>query len=154
MNSSKDRKEKPGENDICKENRQKAHNLEVIMKKILIVEDNPTNRRLLRDVLKYYGYEVLEAADGKEGVSMAIEYLPDLVLMDLQMPVMDGIQAGIMLKNEPKTRDIKIIALTSFAMKGDRDRVMKAGFDDYISKPIDTRSLPRILELHLGTGKA
>lgn len=128
------------------------------MKKILIVEDNPINRRLLRDVLKYYGYEVLEAADGKEGVSMAIEHLPDLILMGLQMPVMvvmvvkDGYQAGSILKNDPKTKHIKIIALTSLAMKGDRKRVMRAGFDDYISKPIDTRGLPKILELHLATG--
>lgn len=121
-------------------------------KKILIVEDNPMNRRLLRDVLKYYGYEALEASDGKEGVSMAIEHMPDLILMDLQMPVMDGYQAGAILKNDPKTKHIKIIALTSFAMKGDRDRVMEAGFDDYISKPIDTRGLPKILELHLATG--
>ena len=118
---------------------------------ILIVEDNPTNLRLLRDVLRHYGYEVLEAADGKQGVSMAIEHLPDLILMDIQMPVMDGFQAGAILKNDPTTKHIKIIALTSFAMKGDRDRVMQSGFDDYISKPIDTRGLPRIIELHLGT---
>lgn len=122
------------------------------MKKILVVEDNPTNMRLMRDVLLYYGYEVLEAADGKEGVSMAMEHLPDLVFMDLQMPIMDGYQAGDILKNDPKTRHIKIIALTSFAMRGDRDRVMQAGFDDYVSKPINTRALPKILELHLGAG--
>lgn len=120
------------------------------MKKILVVEDNPTNMRLMRDVLKYLGYEVLEALNGKEGVSTALEYLPDLILMDLQMPVMDGFEAGSILKNDPKTSSIKIIALTSFAMKGDRDRVMQSGFDDYISKPINTRNLPKILETHLG----
>jgi len=121
------------------------------MKKILVVEDNPTNRLLIRDVLRYYGYEVLEAADGKEGVSMASEHLPDLILMDIQMPVMDGFQAGAILKNDPKTKHIRIIALTSFAMKGDRDKIMEAGFDGYISKPIDTRGLPIIIEQHLGT---
>lgn len=122
--------------------------------KILIVEDNPMNRRLIRDVLKYYGYEVLEAADGKEGVSMAMEHLPDLILMDIQMPVMDGFRAGDILKSDPKTKHIKIIALTSFAMKDDRDRFMEAGFDDYISKPLDIRQLPEIMKLHLeGTGR-
>lgn len=123
------------------------------MKKILVVEDNPNNRRLLKDLLMYYGYEVLEAADGREGVSMAVEHLPDLILMDLQMPVMDGFQAGNILKNDPKTKHIKIIAITSFAMKGDRDMVMKGGFSDYLSKPIDTRELPNIIKMHLGTGK-
>lgn len=120
------------------------------MKKILVVEDNPTNMRLIRDVLKYHGYEVLQAVNGQEGLSMAAEHLPDLIFMDLQMPVMDGYQAGSILKNDPKTAHIKIIALTSFAMKGDRDRVMQAGFDDYISKPINTRNIPQILETHLG----
>lgn len=121
------------------------------MKKILVVEDNPTNRLLIRDVLRYYGYEVLEAADGKEGVSKASEHLPDLILMDIQMPVMDGFQACAILKNDPKTKHIRVIALTSFAMKGDQDRIMVAGFDDYISKPIDTRGLPKIIEQHLKT---
>lgn len=119
-------------------------------KKILVVEDNPTNRLLIRNVLKYYGYEVLEAADGKEGVSMAIEHLPDLILMDLQMPVMDGFRASYMLKNDPSTKHIKIIALTAFAMKGDREKVLEAGFDEYIPKPIDTRGLPELVKKLLG----
>ncbi len=88
------------------------------MKKILIVEDNPTNMRLIRDVLKYHGCEVLEASDGKEVARMASEHLPDLILMDIQMPVMDGFQAGTILKNDPATKHIKIIALTSLCHAG------------------------------------
>lgn len=115
------------------------------VRKILIVENSPTHRRLLRNMLKHYGYEVLEAADGREGVSMAMAHLPDLILMDLQMPEMDGFRAGYILRSGPKTRHIKIIALTSFAVKEDRERFMEAGFVDYIAKPINTKELPELL---------
>jgi CheY-like chemotaxis protein len=121
-------------------------------KTILVVEDNPTNLCLLRDVLHYHGYAVLVAADGREGVDMAIAHRPDLILLDLQMPVMDGYQACAALKNDPHTRHLKIIAVTSFAMKGDREQVMAAGFNDYIAKPIDIRGLPKILSQHLEQG--
>jgi len=120
--------------------------------KILIVEDNEKNRTLVKDVLEYHGYEVIEARDGKEGIKMAKEHKPDLILMDIQMPVMDGITAGRILKNDLETKHIKIIALTSFAMKGDKEKILKAGFDDYISKPIDTRKLSGHIERLLGKG--
>lgn len=114
--------------------------------KILIVEDNDKNRLLIVDVLKYHGYEVIEAKNGEEGIRMAKENRPDLILMDLHMPVMDGFKAIEIIKDDPVTKKIKIIAVTSFAMKGDRDKVLSAGADDYIAKPIDTRKLPKIVK--------
>ncbi len=115
-------------------------------KKILLVEDNDNNRKLIKEVLDYYGYEIIEAANGEEGIKMARKYLPDLIMMDIQMPVMDGLTAARILKNDPITKGIKIIALTSFAMKGDRERFLDSGFDDYISKPIDTRRMPELVK--------
>ena len=120
-------------------------------KKILVVEDNPNNRKLIKDVLTYYGYEVIEATNGEEGINLAREHSPSLIIMDIQMPVMDGITAAKILKNDPLTKGIKMIALTSFAMKGDRERFIEAGFDDYLSKPIDTRQLPEIVKKYAGS---
>jgi len=114
-------------------------------KKILIVEDNENNRLLLRDLMEYHQYEVVEAENGEEGLKMAAESRPDLILMDMQMPVMDGFAAIRRLKAEPATRNIKIIGVTSFAMKGDRERVLAAGADNYVSKPIDTRELLKLV---------
>lgn len=110
--------------------------------KILIVEDNENNRRLIRDVLVYYGYETIEAENGEEGIRKAKEHNPDLILMDVQMPVMNGYDATKALKNDPDTKHIKIVAVTSFAMLGDREEILEAGADDYIAKPINTRELP------------
>lgn len=118
--------------------------------KILVVEDNENNRRLLRVVLISHGYEVSEAADGREGVALARELLPDLVMMDIQMPVMDGMAAAKILKGDPATSGLKIIALTSFAMRGDHEKFLSAGFDGYIAKPIDTRALPGLVKGWLG----
>lgn len=115
-------------------------------KRILIAEDDEMNRRLIRDVLMYYGYEVIEAANGDEAVKMAAKHKPDLVLMDLQMPVMNGAEAIRQLKNSPETKGIKIIAVTGFAMKSDRERTLETGADDYIAKPIDIRRLPGAIE--------
>ena len=119
--------------------------------KILVVEDNELNRKLIVAVLTYHGYEALEAGDGAEGVRAAVEHTPDLILMDIQMPVMDGMTAVSILKNDPRTMGIKVIALTSFAMKGDRERFMAAGFVDYITKPINTRELPEIVKKYAGS---
>lgn len=113
--------------------------------KILIVEDNENNRNLFRDILTFYGYEVSAAADGQEGVALARELLPDLVLMDIQMPGMDGMTAAGILKCDPATSGLKIIALTSFAMRGDQEKFLVAGFDGYLAKPIDTRELPGLV---------
>lgn len=109
---------------------------------ILIVEDNATNRTLLRDVLTFHGYEVTVASDGREGVSLAGKLKPDLILMDIQMPGMDGMIACGILKGNPETSMLKVIALTSFAMQGDQEKFLTVGFDGYLSKPINTRELP------------
>jgi two-component system, cell cycle response regulator DivK len=114
--------------------------------KILIVEDNENNRSLFRDILKFHGYQVTVASDGAEGVALARELMPDLILMDIQMPGMDGMSAGCILKGDPATRALKIIALTSFAMQGDEQKFLAAGFDGYLSKPISTRELPILVQ--------
>lgn len=119
------------------------------MAKILIVEDNEDNRLLLHDILEVRGHEVLEAENGSDGIDMAIREQPDLIFMDIQMPVLNGIEAGKRLKEEPATKAIVLIAITSFAMAGDRERILEAGFDGYISKPINTRELPRLVEQYL-----
>ncbi|MBI5484336.1 MAG: response regulator [Deltaproteobacteria bacterium] len=114
--------------------------------KILIVEDNQNNRNLFRDILLYNGYDVAGVADGREAVELARELLPDLILMDIQMPVMDGMAAIAILRGDPATSGLKIIALTSFAMRGDEEKFMAAGFDGYLSKPISTRELPFLVK--------
>ena len=120
-----------------------------MMKKILVVEDNTKNRVLIRDLLAYHGYEVFEAVNGLEAVKQAKDRLPDLILLDIQMPVMDGFHALAVLRSMPETMHIKVIALTSFAMVGDRERILNAGFDDYISKPVNTRTLPEVIAKYL-----
>ena len=119
-------------------------------KKILIVEDNEVNRVLMKDLLAYHGYEIIEAADGAAGIETAKKVRPDLILMDMQMPIMDGIQAVTRLKADPDTRDLKIVGVTSFAMKGDRERILQAGCDEYVAKPINTRELPKLVKRLLG----
>jgi two-component system cell cycle response regulator DivK len=114
--------------------------------KILIVEDNENNRCLFRDILTFHGYKVSVASDGQEGVALARELMPDLILMDIQMPGMDGMTAGGILKGDPATSGLKIIALTSFAMRGDQEKFLAAGFDGFLSKPISTRELPGLVK--------
>ena len=114
--------------------------------KILIVEDNENNRCLFRDILIFHGYQVSVAADGKDGVALARELKPDLILMDIQMPGMDGMTAGGILRGDPATSGLKIVALTSFAMRGDKEKILAAGFDGYLSKPISTRELPGLVK--------
>jgi two-component system cell cycle response regulator DivK len=119
--------------------------------KILIVEDNEKNRTLIKDVLEYHGYEVIEAGNGLEGIKIAKENNPDLILMDLQMPVMNGYEAIKIIKTDAEIKYTKIIAITSFAMVGDREKILEAGADEYISKPIDIRQLPEIVKNILGS---
>jgi CheY-like chemotaxis protein len=114
--------------------------------KILIVEDNENNRCLFRDILIFHGYQVSVAADGQEGLALARELKPDLILMDIQMPGMDGMTAGGILKGDPATSGLKVVALTSFAMRGDKEKILAAGFDGYLSKPISTRELPGLVK--------
>lgn len=110
-------------------------------KRILVVEDNPDNRILITDVLASMGFEVLVANDGNEGVAMTRQHIPDLVLMDLSLPVKDGWVAAGEIKADEALKHIPVIALTAHAMVGDREKAIKAGCDDYISKPIDLREL-------------
>ena len=117
--------------------------------RILVVEDNVQNRMLVKDVLEFYGYEIIEAENGQEGIDMAKKYKPDLILMDIQMPVIDGFTAVKIIRSDPETKNIKMIAVTSFAMSGDKERIKEAGFDHYISKPIDTRELPGLVKSFL-----
>jgi len=103
---------------------------------ILLVEDNGSNMKLATRLLTNEGYEVLQATDGDSGVKTAIRELPDLILMDIQLPGMDGLAATSLLKSNENTAQIPIIALTAFAMKGDEQRMLDAGCDGYIPKPI------------------
>lgn len=112
-------------------------------KVILIVEDEPRNLKLIRDLLQVSGYITLEATDGKQGVALAKHNKPDLILMDIQMPVMDGIEATRILKADDETKAIPIIALTSYAMKGDEEKIRESGFDGYIAKPFDVKEFLR-----------
>lgn len=118
--------------------------------RILVVDDNAANRRLLSFSLKPLGYIVTEATNGIEGLRMAREEKPDLILMDRQLPFMDGYEVIKSLRNDPDTRNIKIIAVTSSAMKGDREKALEAGADEYVPKPIDTRRLPETITRLLG----
>lgn len=118
--------------------------------RILVVEDNPDNRVLITDVLTSLDYEVIVAVDGEEGVSKATSEKPDLILMDLSLPQMDGWTAARSIKAKPELQHIKIIALTAHAMVGDREKALEAGCDDYVSKPIDLRELAGKLAQYLG----
>jgi two-component system cell cycle response regulator DivK len=113
---------------------------------VLIVEDNPRNLKLVRDVLGHAGYETLEAVDGETGLAVARERRPDLVLMDLNLPGMTGIEALQQLRADTATAAIRVAALTAYAMKDDRARILAAGFDGYLEKPVDIRRLPAQVE--------
>ena len=117
---------------------------------VLIVEDNPRNLKLARDVLDHNGYRVLEATTAEDGLVLARERHPQLVLMDVGLPGMDGVEALVRLRADPATAGIPVAALTAFAMKDDRERFVSAGFDGYLSKPISIRELPSQIRQHLG----
>lgn len=110
-------------------------------KKILVVEDTEDNRQILRDLLGMAGYDLVEAHDGAEGVAKAAECRPDLILMDIQMPVMDGYEATRRIKADPALKAIPIIAVTSYALSGDEAKARAAGCDDYIAKPYSPRQM-------------
>lgn len=110
--------------------------------RILVVEDNERNLKLVRDVLRFAGFDVIEARSGEEAVALAGEYPPDLVLMDLQLPGMDGTEALRLLRGDLRTRDVPVVAVTALAMKEDRERALRDGFDGYLQKPISIRALP------------
>ncbi len=110
-------------------------------KKILIVDDDEKNRKLVRDILGVNGYVTLEAVNGKEAIELTVKQIPDLILMDIQMPVMDGLSAIRILKTNKDTKHVPIIALTAFAMEEDKKEVLFAGADDWLTKPINIRGL-------------
>ncbi len=118
-------------------------------KLILIVEDEPKNITLLRDLLQVSGYSTIEATDGKQGVELAKAKKPDLILMDIQMPVMDGLEATRILKADATTSNIPVLALTSYAMKGDEERILQAGCDGYLAKPFNIRELLKTVAEYL-----
>jgi two-component system, cell cycle response regulator DivK len=109
------------------------------MAKVLVVEDNPANMTLATFLLKSAGYVVLSATDAESGLALARGEQPDLILMDIQLPGMDGLEATAQLKRDPATRDIPVVALTALAMKGDEERIRAAGCDGYIAKPLAYR---------------
>jgi two-component system cell cycle response regulator DivK len=116
---------------------------------ILIVDDNEQNRRLAREVLEFAGFRTLEAAGGVEGLSVAVEHRPDLILMDIRMPDMRGTEALRKLRQDERTAAIRVVALTSSTMKGDRERFLADGFDGYLEKPIRVREFPDQIRRYL-----
>ena len=110
-------------------------------KKILVVEDTEDNRQILRDLLGMAGYDMIEAHDGAEGVAQATAHKPDLILMDIQMPVMDGYEATRRIKADPALKSIPVIAVTSYALSGDEEKTRAAGCDGYIAKPYSPRQM-------------
>jgi len=116
---------------------------------ILVVDDNATNMKLLRVLLMTEGYDVRTAMDAKEALTVLAQFRPKLILMDVQLPGMSGLELTRQLKLDPATRDIVIVAVTAYAMKGDEERARAAGCDGYLSKPIDTRTLAAIIAKHL-----
>jgi len=114
--------------------------------KILIVEDNPQNMRLIEMTLRARGHILFEATDGEEALDIAVRDKPDLIIMDMQLPRLDGLEATRRLRQMPDFSRIPIIALTAYAMKGDRERFIEAGCDAYLSKPISTRELPEMID--------
>ncbi len=113
------------------------------MSKILLVEDNELNQDMLSRRLQRKGYEVVIASDGAQGVAMAKSEMPNLILMDMSLPIIDGWEATRQIKANPETANIPVIALTAHAMSGDREKALEAGCDDYDTKPVE---LPRLLE--------
>ena len=110
-------------------------------RQILVIEDTEDNRRILRDLLTAAGYDVIEAVDGMTGVAIALERRPDLILMDIQLPVIDGYEATRRIKADPTTQNIPIIAVTSYALAGDEAKAREAGCNGYIAKPYSPRLL-------------
>ncbi len=121
---------------------------------VLIVEDNEKNLKLARDLLQYHGFATIEATNAEDGIALARERSPRLVLMDIQLPGMDGVSALAKLRADPATSRIPVVAMTASVMKEDRERFDKAGFDGFITKPIDVRKFPDEVRAHVARGRA
>jgi two-component system cell cycle response regulator DivK len=120
------------------------------MAKVLVVEDHPANMKLAVLLVQKAGHQAISAMDAEEGIAAARREIPDLILMDIQLPGMDGIAATSILRQDPATRDIKILAVTSFAMKGDEEKILASGFDGYIAKPINLDDFMQTVKATLG----
>lgn len=120
------------------------------MSKILVIEDNPTNMYLCTFILSKYKHIVIQATNGPEGIEKAKKELPDLIVLDIQLPDMDGFTVAKILKEEVSTKNIPIVAVTSYAMVGDRERILAAGCDGYIEKPIHPQTFIKEIESFLG----
>ena len=122
--------------------------------RILVVEDNPMNLELVRDILTAEGYEVLEAADGATGVAIATLERPSLILMDLQLPRLDGLEAARLIRADPRLAGIPIVAVTAHAMKGDDEKARAAGCDGFVTKPIQVREFAATVAAFLKGAKS
>jgi CheY-like chemotaxis protein len=120
------------------------------MKKVLIAEDNAVNRELLRELLEIRGYTVTEACDGQEALQKIAETQPDILLLDLSMPVLDGFGTVHKIREDPLFGSLPVLAVTAYAMRGDREKILNSGFDGYLSKPIDPKALEQEFERLLG----
>lgn len=138
-----------GMNDLIADNKKKQH---MNTTKILVVEDNALNMKLVRSLLKLGKYEVLESEDGEKGLKMMREYRPDMVLMDIQLPGISGLEVTSLMRQDPVLREIPVVALTSYAMEGDKQRAIDAGCNGYVTKPIDTRSFLETIRNYLPSG--
>ncbi len=121
----------------------------MMAKTVLIVEDNELNMKLFTDLLNAHGYETLQTKDGMEALSIAREHHPDLILMDIQLPEVSGLEVTKWLKEDDDLRSIPVIAVTAFAMKGDEERIRQGGCEDYIAKPIALKSFLETIDKHL-----
>jgi len=119
---------------------------------VLIIEDNAKNVKLMRDVLQFHGYRTAEAVTAEDGIAIASRELPDLILMDVRLPGMDGLAALNLLRSEPRTLGIPVVAVTASVMPEERDRFSAAGFDGFIAKPIDIREFPSQVESYIAGG--
>jgi CheY-like chemotaxis protein len=114
-------------------------------KTILVIEDNELNMKLVRSLLQLQKYKVIEAENGEKGIQLARDHHPDLILMDLQLPGMDGLKATQLILNDENLKEIPVLALTSYAMETEREKAQAAGCAGYITKPIDTRSFSKMI---------
>ncbi len=121
---------------------------------VLIVEDNEKNMKLARDILQFHGFTTAEATTGEDGVALAISRKPTVILMDIQLPGIDGVTALERIRNEASTSRIPVVAMTASVMKEDRERFDKAGFDGFITKPIDVKSFPDQVRAAIAKGRA
>ena len=119
-------------------------------KRILVIEDTEDNRQIIRDLLTSAGYDIVEAVTGEEGVAMAAKHRPDLILMDMQLPVLDGYEATRRIKADPDLKSIPIIVVTSYALSGDEKKARLAGCDAYVAKPFSPRQLLAIVREFVG----